>query len=197
MKGIKIGTDQFAALGLSLVVASLAIGFLAIGCGQHQTETASTETNAVQAAAAKQPRPAAAHEATAAGGATAGEGMTEATPQAESEKAAVSADSLPPDVVASASESLVTPGTIVEIAAEGSPDVVEVVLTDGIGKSQPLIYDSTAKCWRILYRVPLRTATDRVGLSVTAKNSLNRWHRVWVFLKVQRDGAPADSVAGS
>ncbi len=27
---------------------------------------------------------------------------------------------------------------------------------------------------------------ERVGLSVTAKNGVNRWRRVWVFMDVQK-----------
>ena len=189
MRTIKVGPEQFAALGLSLLVASLAIGFLAIGCGKQQTESASTETGAVQPAAAEPVK-------TAVNEPASGQSLTASTPEAAITEA-VSADSLPPDVVASASESLVTPGEIVEIAAEGSPDVVEVTLTDDFGKKQPLVYDQTAKCWRVLYRVPLRTTADRVGLSLTAKNALDRWRRVWVFIKVEREGAPADSAAGS
>lgn len=195
MKSTKVGSEQLAAIGISLLVAALAIGFLAMGCGQQQNESASTEAGSAQPAAAVQTAAAVPASAAASDPAHAS-GLAESTPQAEG-IAALSADSLPPDVVASASEALVSPGTIVEIAAEGSPDVVEVILSDGIGKTQPLVYDSTAKCWRVLYRVPLRMATDRLGLSVTAKNGLDRWRRVWVFLKVQREGAQADSVSGS
>ena len=195
MNSKKVGSEQLAALGLSLVVASLAVGFLAMGCGKQQTETASVQTGTIQTATAEQPI-------------AGGKGtlptttLAAATPEGEG-VAALATDSLPPDVVASASESLVKPGQIVEIAAEGSLDVVGVTLTDGLGKAAPLTYDQTAKCWRVLYRVPLGTATDRVGLSVTAKNGLERWRRVWVFLKVdhegavEHEGAAPDSIPGS
>ncbi|MBI4364963.1 MAG: hypothetical protein HY568_05995 [Candidatus Latescibacteria bacterium] len=190
MNSKKIGSDQLAALGLSLVVASLAVGFLAIGCGKQQSETAAIQTGAVPAAAVAERTDAREKEALPVAS------LAAATPAVD-DMAEVSADSLPPDVVASASESLVSPGEIVEIAAEGSLDVVTVTLTDGLGKSYPLAYDPAAKCWRALYRVPLRTTADRVGLSVTAKNGLDRWRRVWIFLNVERGGAPADSGSGS
>ena len=38
-----------------------------------------------------------------------------------------------PDVVASVVSTEVTPGTIIEVTAEGSPDVEEVLLADGRG----------------------------------------------------------------
>lgn len=101
--------------------------------------------------------------------------------------AEVSNDSLPPDVAASVTDSVITPGTIVEITAEGSPDVEEVLLSDGIGKSQRFVYDPAADRWRVSYRVPVRVSGDRLGLAVTAKNDLHRWRRVWVFLSVRRE----------
>jgi hypothetical protein len=98
----------------------------------------------------------------------------------------VPADSLPPDVVARASEGVATPGGTVEVAAQASPDVVEVFLWDGIGRKQSFAYDSTANLWRARYRVPLRIAADRIGLSVTAKNGLDLRSRVWVFVRIER-----------
>ena len=99
---------------------------------------------------------------------------------------AVQADSLPPDVAALAADSLASPGETVEIAAQASADVVEVFLWDGIGRKQSFAYDSTAGVWRAGYRVPLGISSDRIGLSVTAKNSLDLRHRVWVFLRIER-----------
>ncbi len=98
---------------------------------------------------------------------------------------AVQADSLPPDVAALAADSLASPGETVEIAAQASADVVEVFLWDGIGRKQSFAYDSTAGVWRASYRVPLGISSDRIGLSVTAKNSLDLRHRVWVFLRIE------------
>jgi hypothetical protein len=101
----------------------------------------------------------------------------------------VPADSLPPDVVARASEGVATPGGTVEIAAQASPDVVEVFLWDGIGRKQSFAYDSTANLWRARYRVPLRNTGDRIGLAVTAKNGLDLRSRVWVFVRIERPDA--------
>jgi hypothetical protein len=177
MKKEKVGTDQLAALGLTVIVASIALGFLAIGCGKQQSEIAATEAGITQTAdAGKAP--------VAANAAASATGIKEATPQ--SELTTASADSLPPDILATASTDYVGPGEIVEITAQGTTDVVEVNLKDGRGKTQPLVYDPAAGLWRGHYRVPLRPATDRLGLSVTAKNGQNLQHRVWVFLQVEK-----------
>jgi hypothetical protein len=106
-----------------------------------------------------------------------------------------SADSLPPDIVTSVSETVVEPGTAIEITAEGSADVREVILSDGIGRTQSFVYDLEAKSWRTFYRVPMRVQGERLGLSVTAKNDGNRWRRVWLFLDIQRERIPADSAS--
>jgi len=98
----------------------------------------------------------------------------------------VPADSLPPDVVARASDGVASPGGTVEVAALASPDVVEVFLWDGIGRKQSFAYDSTANLWRARYRVPLRIGGDRIGLSVTAKNGRDLRSRVWVFVRIER-----------
>jgi hypothetical protein len=52
--------------------------------------------------------------------------------------------------------------------------------------------DDTA-AWRVYYRVPMKVTGDRVALSVTAKNGVNQWKRVWVFPKVVSEEASADS----
>jgi hypothetical protein len=41
-----------------------------------------------------------------------------------------------------------------------------------------------AKAWRGVYRVPLRTKANRVGLAVTATNGRGQYQRVWVFIEV-------------
>jgi hypothetical protein len=40
--------------------------------------------------------------------------------------------------------------------------------------------------------VPIQTHIDRLGLSVTATSGVNRYKRVWVFLKTE-GGAPVES----
>ena len=179
MKKEKMGTDQLAALGLTVVVASLAVGLLALGCGQQQAETSKTEHGTIQAADAGK-APAVANAATSA---TEAQGET---PQSEQTESIIA---LPPDVLATSSTDTVTPGQIVEITAQGTPDVVEVILKDGRGKMLPLVYDEAAAAWKGHYRVPLRPATDRLGLSVTAKNAQELKQRVWVFLQVERIAA--------
>ena len=74
-------------------------------------------------------------------------------------------------------------------------DDLMVILKDGGGKTQPLLYDQAAAAWRTRYRVPLHPATERFGLSVTAKNAQKLQQRVWVFLQVQE--AAAGEAAGT
>src|SRR5258705_7274257 len=101
----------------------------------------------------------------------------------------VPADSLPPDVVATAEDSVATPGATVEVEAHASADAVEVFLWDGIGRKQSFAYDSTANVWRGRYRVPLGASGGRLGLAVTAKNGHDLRSRVWVFLRIERQAA--------
>ena len=183
MKGTRMGTDQLAALGLTLVVASLTVGLLAVGCGKQEGAKVVAEQ------ATSQPAPGNAVAAATAG--TPQQAMTETTPP--SADAAAPVDSMPPDVTASVSDDFVAPGDIVEITAEGTADVAEVTLTDARGKTQPLSYDSAMGIWKTHYRVPLKTSTDRLGLSLTAKNGFNCWRRVWVFINVQKLAVGADS----
>lgn len=187
MKATEAGTEQLAALGMTLVLASLTVGFLTIGCGSQESKSASTETGAVQTTDRG-------NGPVAANASAEGTGLAEATASAEGGTTA-QGDSLPPDILASASEEFVLPGDVVEIKAQGTVDVVDVTLKDGRGITTPLTYDAAASLWRGHYRVPLKATTDRVGLSVTAKNGLNQWRRVWVFLNVQREVAEIDSAA--
>jgi hypothetical protein len=161
-----------------LIAASAMVAFLALGCGE-QKERAAIETSATPAAALQTPTPAVAATAMI-------------TPEANGGSEAVSTDSLPPDVTAFAPDSLLTPGSVVEITAQASTDAGTVVLTDGLGHRYPFAYDTDAKAWRVSYRVPIQNHLDRLGLSVTATNGTNRWKRVWVFLKVE-GGVPAES----
>ena len=96
-------------------------------------------------------------------------------------------------------DTLVTPGETVELTARGTPDVVEVTLWDGVHERLAFTRDAEGNTWRVQYRVPLRLKSERLGLSVTAKNEAGRWRRVWLFLKL-RDGASetrADSTSSS
>ena len=91
---------------------------------------------------------------------------------------------VPPDVIATVSDTFVTPGQAIEVQVEGTPDITEMALSDGRGDAIPMVKDAIGDTWRVGYRVPLRPGTERLGLGVTAKNQAHRWRRVWVFLEV-------------
>jgi len=165
------GIGAIALIGTSVVAA---------GCGRHASDT-STST----AADANLAVPAA-----TVGVAPAGAKPGEVTREIGS--AVASIDSLPPEITASSSDTLVTPGAVVEIVATGSEDVTEVMLADGIGKRQPFAFDSTENVWRAYYRIPMKPKSEHPALSVTAKNGANRWHRVWVFFSVGPDQVEVD-----
>ena len=164
-----------------LVMASVIAAFVILGCGKHNGDRVSSGDGASEAVAAVP-----VEQAGQAAGASSGTNEAAADPQ-RGALVADSPDSLPPEVAASIADTLVVPGDIVEITAEGSADVEEIALWDGIGKRQSFAYVDSAKLWRVFYRVPMRTSLERVGLSVTARNGLNRWRRVWIFLKVERE----------
>ena len=165
MKGIQAG-----------LVAAVAVAFLTMGCGKQEHQKLAGETDKLERDVMEQPI------ATTAS-------LVETTPRGDRSNEALpaTADSLPPDVVASASALVADRGQVVEITAQGSMDITEVILSDGLHKT-PLAYDMEAKAWRGVYRVPLRTKADRVGLAVTATNSHGRWERVWVFIEVGKPG---------
>ena len=165
------------AVLLAIVVAGAATAF---GCGRHEDEASSPSAGVAAGTSVAQ----------AASATDAPTAASSAEAPAEGAPTAASADSLPPDVEASAADTLVAPGKVVEIVALGSDDVAAITLSDGIGKPQPLTYDPEGKMWRVFYRMPIRTRTDHVGLSVTATNGAGRWRRVWVFIGVPR-AAPA------
>jgi hypothetical protein len=78
-----------------------------------------------------------------------------------------------------------TPG-VIEITAQGSDDVSQIGLSDGLGRMQLFTHDPASSVWHVLYRVPVGTTKDRLALSVTALNDVNRWRRVWVFVNVRQ-----------
>src|SRR4051812_24294151 len=159
-----------------LITASLVVAFLALGCGE-QKEHATAEISATPATALQQTTPA-----------------VEATTPAVTETDEKVATELPPDVTAIVPDSLVTPGSVVEITAQASTDATGLLLMDRLGTKYPFVYDMDAKAWRVQYRVPLTTHIDRLGLSVTATNGANRFKRVWVFLKIE--GGVAEEADG-
>lgn len=167
------------ALAMALVTTAV----VAVGCGgqEHaQTSASAGSSQGVVAASASIP---------VGQSGTGGGGQALQGPE---QIATASNDSLPPDVDAWITESQVTPGTVIEVRAKGSPDAQEVLLSDGRGKPQRFVYDASADLWRASYRVPVRITGERLELAVTAKNEIGRWRRVWVFSVVERE-APKDS----
>jgi len=180
-----------------LLLSALALAVAALGCNRESGETISK--GAVHNGGAVAARPASAPTSggdgsvvatTAAVGGVAETPLeAESTPRGEDTEV-TPAEYLPPEVAVPSGEMLVTPGSVVEITAEGSSDVVEVVLADDLGAKTNLQYDGSVGVWRGSYRVPLRLKGDRLGLSITAKNGTQRWRRVWIFLKDSRSAAP-------
>lgn len=102
---------------------------------------------------------------------------------------------VPPDVIATVSDTFVTPGQAIEVQVEGTSDITEMALSDGRGDAIPMVKDAIGDTWRVGYRVPLRPGGERLGLGVTAKNQANRWRRVWVFLEVGGGQAKVEAAA--
>jgi hypothetical protein len=164
------------AVGAALLAASILAVLLASGCGGQQSREQASVAGEAREAVVAQHTPAPSVPAS-----------NEDPVRTELGAAVTSADSLPPDVEAASSDSLVIPGEAVEITATASSDAVNLTLWDGIGRKQPFSYDSANGVWRVFYRVPLKGKTERLGLSVTAWNGAHRWRRVWVFLNVLRE----------
>jgi hypothetical protein len=167
--------------GAAAVAVLLAFTIVAAGCGKHaldQTTSANGAGDAGVSSAQGEPAVLASTSTDVAAQHTGTKLPEAAAPQ--------SSDALPPEVDAAVVDSTVTPGSVVEISALASNDVVDMGLSDGVGKEQPFSYDSTMNVWRALYRVPIRTPKDRLGLAVTATNQTGHWRRVWVFLDLQK-----------
>ncbi|HSQ59704.1 MAG TPA: hypothetical protein VLT84_04650 [Acidobacteriota bacterium] len=190
---------------LLLSALALSVGFLALGCNREGGQVGSKGNGSKGGAVAARPASttpagAASGEATSAIAATnaAAGGVAEPSLEAEStprgdDTEVTPAEFLPPDVATPVTEMLVTPGSIVEITAEASSDVVAVELSDGISKAIAFRHDEAGGVWRAPYRVPLRLKGERLGLSITAKNGSEKYRRVWVFLKDAKSVASADS----
>lgn len=164
---------------LAACVCAASVVLLVVGCGGQPDDQASSSAGAGQTlvvAQASTPVETSRGTPQAQAAAAQGEGI-----------AAPSADSLPPDVAVTVADTLVFPGSSVEIKAEGSPDVVGVTLSDGVGRKQPFVYDAATDTWKVFYRVPMKARTERIALSVTARNAPQRWRRVWIFLSVQHE----------
>ena len=160
---------------------------LLAGCGKHQDQGASLEPVSQSARMAAPP----ATEQVASDSSRVG---------SEAPKAEAGArinEILPPELTVSVADSVMFPGQVIEIAALGTNDVTEMVLGDRLGQKQPFIYDTGLRHWRAAYRIPLGTAGERIGLSVTARNSAGKWHRKYVFLNVGTQSADAAAAPAS
>jgi hypothetical protein len=172
-------TRERALLGVwvgGTVLALLATVALLEGCGGGSRSTARQVSNTPQEPIADQAVVASTQPAEVGLAGVSGEATV---PAGEPDQLSV-----PPDVVASVSDSFVEPGQPIQVTVEGTPDITEMALADGRGDAIPMVRDSSGLVWRVNYRVPLRPRTDRLGLSVTAKNDAHRFRRVWVFLTV-------------
>jgi hypothetical protein len=162
----------------ALAAASFTLAALAVGCGQHTADATSGQVAATPAVAEG--------GSTSAPAASAGISGGGQQPQGGAMLPLVaSADSLPPEVSVSIESDQVTAGEVVLVAARASSDVSQVLLRDPVGRTQPFEKDATTGVWRTFYRVPMKDGGERIGLSVTALNGSNRWHRVWTFLTIR------------
>jgi hypothetical protein len=174
-KDISIWTGQTL---VASILVSAALALVALGCGE-QKQKATAETNSSET-------PIAAQEAAPAPG-----GQTVAASATGTPESVGQVESLPPDVAATAPDTLVTPGSVVVITAIGSADVTSVTLADGVGEKTPFTFDSESNLWRASYRVPVKIREDRIGLSVTATTDASRYKRVWLFLKTRESAEKA------
>ncbi len=168
-----------AALGCSLLLVTIGLSLLMASCGEKDAQPVADDSRAV--VATQQPS------------SGANSGLTHVASQAGKPKEAETRSGSAPDVSVELADTLVTAGETIELVAHASEDVAEIELRDGLRDQHPFVYDTIAKVWRTSYRVPLRTPWERLGLSVTAKNGEHRWRRVWVFLRIESEGAEPDS----
>lgn len=175
-----------------MLVGFAVVAFLAVGCGRSreaQTTAGAAET------AVPGPVALAGHTQDQATPNETGARLESAEPATTAERTleVAIAESLPPEIDATVSEEPVAPGSVIEISAVGSSDVTEMVVTDSRGKTYPMTRIEETGAWRVFYRMPMKVSGDRVALSVTGRNGVNQWNRVWVFPKVVREEANTDS----
>ncbi len=194
MNGQRWNRNEWIERSGDLVVASFAVAaaiVLLSGCGGEKSGSSVAQTtpqpaveNAVPAVATTPAAPAL--------NAALGSGATRGGAVVAGERAKDTDASLPPEIALGEIDTLVTPGQAVHVTVYGTPDIVDLSLSDGRNDHQALVHDAQHDTWSVDYRVPLRSKSDRIGLAVTAKNATNRWRRVWVFLKI---GTPAGATA--
>jgi hypothetical protein len=167
---MKSNTQNLAHL--CLVVLVLGAAFALASCGSSE-QSASQEN--VQSSSS--------------GSANAAEAVHAVPAEATLPEPTASATGLPPDVMATLVDTSAAPGETVEIEATGTHDVVEVQVKSDRGEPFNLALDADRQVWRGVYRVPLGIGADRIALSVTARNDLNKWRRVWLFVHVAEPAA--------
>ena len=166
----------------ALLVGAIALGLLISGCGSRQNSGTSAESSAHATMV-----PVSQEGTTAA--------LEPASGQA-SEPAEVSEPgTAPPDLELSVDDTLFARGEIIEIRAQTTLDVVELVLSDGIHAPRPFSYDSEMGNWVVQYRIPLSPSSERLALSATARNSTKQWCRKWVFLSIAQPETQPDSTS--
>src|SRR5262249_53583208 len=106
-------------------------------------------------------------------------------------------ESMAPEIGIVPVDTLVAPGQVVELAVRATPDVERVSLKDDGGGTLALVKDADGATWRVSYRVPMRPAHERWGVSLTARTAEHRWRRVWVFLHVKGDDASTKLPGGA
>ncbi|HET9250591.1 MAG TPA: hypothetical protein VFP58_00570 [Candidatus Eisenbacteria bacterium] len=177
-----------------MLVGFTVVAFMAVGCGQKRegqvtSGTAETPGSGPVALAGHSPQ----EQATLTETGTRLESAQSGEAPRDAAIDAAVAESLPPEIDATVSEEPVLPGSVIEISAVGSSDVTEMTVTDSRGKTYPMTRIEETGAWRVFYRMPMKVDRDRVALSVTGRNGVNQWKRVWVFPKVMREEATADS----
>jgi hypothetical protein len=170
--------------GAALALA--AFGIVASGCGSQEQRSASV--GAGEAGVVTVPAYETSGEANTVHAVVSG--ATEIGPAAQPGDG-----TMPPDIIVTASNTIVAPGEVIDIVVQATPDVTEMSLWDGLNDRQALAYDSDAKAWRVSYRVPLKLPWERTGLAITAKNDGQRWCRSWVFIQMA-SAAPLADTAG-
>ena len=173
-------THSTSAIGLRAAYAAsaLALAVTLASCGSQHSNVASNEATSSQVeASSQQSGPIVAMPAMS----------TPPAGNSQGSRVISLGDSLPPEVTASVEDSVVRAGEVVEVIAQGSDDVSQVGLSDGLGRMQLFTHDPASNVWHVLYRVPLKTKKDKLALSVTALNDVNRWRRVWVFVQLNHD----------
>lgn len=169
-----------------LFVASVAAGVLLAGCGGGERSSAQVSDNAPAVMT---------HEAQATQVASVTPAPAKPVQSGLSAADLAVKEGLPPDLTVTTSDTLVVPGGTVEFTVSGTDDVSEIALSDGRDEPTPFVHEAGTNVWRATYRMPLKPRHERLGVSVTARNDLNRWRRVWVFLSVDKGEAQAAAAA--